>query len=268
MINIIHIMESEDEAIRLDMKTDGKVVEQQALWAGIAPGMRIADLGCGSGKTTYHLHKLIQPEGESIGIDFSQQRIDFAKAHYQRERIQFQCRDIRDSLKDLGKFDFVWIRFVLEYYKKESFDIVRHISHILKPGGILCLIDLDCNLKSHYGLSQRLENTILDIVDTLEREANFDPHAGKKLYSYLYDLKYKNIDVRLEPHNLIFGHPSDKDAFNWSRKIAAVEKLPNYPFEFYGGRGDEFVKELNEVVKDPRRFTYTPLIIGRGTKPK
>ena len=40
-----YLMESEDEAVRLDMKTDGAVVEKQALWAGIKPGMSIADMG-------------------------------------------------------------------------------------------------------------------------------------------------------------------------------------------------------------------------------
>ena len=267
MKNSMYLMESDDEAMRLDIKTDGDKVEQQALWAGIAPGMRVADLGCGSGKTTFHLNRLVHPEGETLGIDFSQQRIDYAKTHYQQDGIQFHCRDIRDSLDDLGKFDFVWIRFVLEYYKRESFDIVQHISSILKPGGLLCLIDLDFNLMIYYGLSSRLENTMLDIMSTLEQEANFDPHSGKKLYSFLYDLGYKDIDVILQPHNLIFGHPNDKDVFNWSRKMAVVEKMSGYHFKAYGGRGDVFIEELNTFINDPRRFTYTPLIACRGKKP-
>ena len=42
-----YLMESEAEAIRLDVKTDGRAVERQARWAGLKPGMRVADLGCG-----------------------------------------------------------------------------------------------------------------------------------------------------------------------------------------------------------------------------
>ena len=33
-------MENDEETLRLDLKTDVKVVEQQALWAGIKPGLR------------------------------------------------------------------------------------------------------------------------------------------------------------------------------------------------------------------------------------
>jgi SAM-dependent methyltransferase len=267
MRNKMYLMESEDEAIRLDIKTDGNKVEQQALWAGITKGMRIADLGCGSGKTTFHLNRLVQPGGEALGLDFSPQRIDYAKTHYQQDGIQFQCRDIRHSLDDLGKFDFIWIRFVLEYYKKESFDIVQHISSILKPGGILCLIDLDYNLMIHYGHSQRLEATMIDILQTVVQKANFDLHVGKKLYSFLYDLGFRDIDVSLQPHNLIFGPASDKDTYNWSSKMAAFKKMPRYHFDAYDGNEDAFLEELNAFLNSPRRFTYTPLIMCKGRKP-
>jgi ubiquinone/menaquinone biosynthesis C-methylase UbiE len=69
-------MESEEESLRLDLKTDPGVVEEQARWAGAVPGMRVIDPGCGAGKTTHILHRLVQPGGEVVGIDHSQPRID------------------------------------------------------------------------------------------------------------------------------------------------------------------------------------------------
>ncbi len=80
-----YLMESEDEALRLDLKTDGGVVEEHARWAGLRPGMRAADLGCGSGKTTFHLNRLAQPGGSALGVDIAPQRIDFARTHYQAD---------------------------------------------------------------------------------------------------------------------------------------------------------------------------------------
>ena len=80
-----YLMESDEETLRLDLKTDGMIVEKQALWAGIKRNMRVADLGFGSGKTTFYLHKLVQPHGEVVGLDFAEQRIKYAKKHYNKK---------------------------------------------------------------------------------------------------------------------------------------------------------------------------------------
>ena len=82
MFDRSYIMEDEEESIRLDLKTDPKIIEKLAIWAGIKPGMRIADFGCGPGKTTFYLNKLVQPGGSAIGVDISPKRIDYAKSHY------------------------------------------------------------------------------------------------------------------------------------------------------------------------------------------
>jgi ubiquinone/menaquinone biosynthesis C-methylase UbiE len=261
-----YLMESDEEALRLDMKTDPEVVENRARWAGIARGMRVADLGCGSGKTTYHLNRLVQPDGETIGVDYSQQRLDFAEAKYRDKGLTFLRRDIRDPLDDLGQFDLVWMRFVLEYYREESFDIVKHVSGILKPGGILCLIDVDCNFTIHYGLSPELEKMLVKGMDWLGERGNFDPYAGRRLYAYLYDLGYQDIVVDLQCRG-IYGTLSEKDEFNVTKKMALVPRLPESIFEGFAGGRSGLLKELDSYVHDPRRFMYNTQVCCRGVRP-
>jgi SAM-dependent methyltransferase len=200
-----YLMESEEEAIRLDVKTDGRTVEEHARWAGLRPGMRVADFGCGSGKTTFHLNQVVQPGGRGLGVDMAAQRIDFARAHYEAPGLEFRVKDIREPLDELGLFDFIWVRFVLEYYRAQSFDMVRHFSAALKPGGTLCLVDLDCNCLRFHGFPLRLERAVQCIMARLEERLNFDPYVGIKLYSFLYDLGFENIQVMITPHNLISG---------------------------------------------------------------
>jgi ubiquinone/menaquinone biosynthesis C-methylase UbiE len=262
-----YLMENDAEAIRLDLKTDNKTIERQALWAGIKPGMCVADIGCGSGKSTFYLQQMVQPKGTATGIDFSDKRIAYAKKHYSGKGINFICRDICKPLDDLGRFDFIWVRFTLEYFLSESFEIVKNISRILKPGGILCLIDLDYNCLSHFGLSPKLEKSIVEIINTLENHANFDPYVGRKLYSFLCDLGYQNIDVNLEPHHLIFGKLQETDDFNWTKKVEVAVKECGYQFQEYPGGYEEFFEEFKTFFSDPRRFTYTPVIVCRGNKP-
>ncbi len=261
-----YMMESDEEAVRLDLKTDPEAVKKQARWAGIKPGMRVADLGCGAGKTTYYLNELVGPTGAIVGVDLAPQRIDYAENNYAHASIQYVCKDIREPLNDLGMFDFIWMRFVLEYYRKESFEIVKNISQALKPGGILCLIDLDCNCLRHFGLSERLEKYMIRLMQILETDFNFDPYVGIKLYSYLYDLNYQNIAADVAPHNLIYGELKDVDKFNWTHKVKIAAKNSGCPFEDYPDGYEGFFKEFVDFFTDRRRFTYTPLISCRGLK--
>jgi SAM-dependent methyltransferase len=201
-----------------------------------------------------------------VGVDVAPQRIRYAQSHYSHKGIEYVGKDIRKPLDDLGTFDFIWVRFVLEYYRLESFDIVKNISKVLKPGGILCLIDLDSNCLRHFGLPERLETVLTNVMQKLEDNFNFDPYAGIKLYSYLYDLGYQDIDVEVTPHNLIFGELNEIDNFNFTKKVEIAAQNSGYQFEGYEDGYEGFLKEFVDYFSDLRRFTYTPLISCRGLK--
>lgn len=267
MIEDSYLMENNDEIYRLEIKTDSQSVEKQALWAGVEPGMHVADVGCGSGKTTFILYKLVQPSGTVLGIDGSEKRIEHACKQYGTQGMQFVCKDIFQPLEDLGTFDFVWVRFFLEYHRKNALEIVKNISTMLKPGGILCLIDLDYNCLTHFGLSERLEKTLYSVMKILENNANFDPYMGRRLYSFMYDLGYEHINVDVAAHHLIFGELKDKDEFNWLKKVEVISSKISYDFPEYERGYEEFLEEFRRFFSDPRRFTYSPIILCRGRKP-
>ena len=262
----IYFMESEEESLRLDLKTDPGPVEEQALWAGAVPGMRVIDLGCGAGKTSHILHRLVQPGGEVVGIDHSQQRIDYAMEHYAESEISYVLKDARGSLSDLGWFDLAWIRFLLEYYEQQSYEIAKNAYQVLNPGGTICLLDLDHNCLGHFGGSDRLERTMRNMVLATQRQYGFDPFVGRKLYAYLYDLGCVDIEVRMSAHHLIYGELSEIDRFNWLSKAEAARNSPGLFVDDYPGGYEEFRREFVAFLKHPRRFIYTPLIMCKGKK--
>lgn len=262
----LYLMENKDEILRLELKTEEEIVKKQALWAGLKPGMYVADIGCGTGKTTKILNNLVQPDGKAIGFDISEERINFAKEKYKTNSIEFKTFNILEPFPEEYKFDFIWMRFILEYYRKEAFEIVKNVSKALKPGGIICLIDLDHNCLNHYGLSKKLEDTLYKAVKLLQEKANFDPYVGRKLYSFIYDLKFSNIEVKLEAHHLIYGEIKEKDAFNWLKKIEVISNKIDFDFEEYEEGFQGFFEEFKEFFLNPRRLTYTPVILCRGIK--
>ncbi len=264
-----YLMENHEEAFRLDIKTDPEAVREQALWCGIKPGLRVLDVGCGPGKTTSILREMVQPNGQAVGIDFSAHRIQKAKERYGNDPgIDFEVCDFTKPIrKGLCDFDIIWIRFVLEYHAKESPDIIKDITNCLKPGGYFCLLDLDHNCLSHYELPLDMEKILFQIINVMQKEYNFDPYIGRKLYSFLYDLGYENITMDMKAHHLIYGKVKAPDLFNWTKKLEMTsQKAPNV-FDDYPGGHKKFFDDFVEFFNAPRRFTYTPLILCKGVKP-
>ncbi len=261
-----YLMENKNESIRLEMKTDFERLEKQALWAGLKEGMSVADIGCGPGITSSFLKKIVGGKGRVTGIDNSLDRINYARETYGKSDLDFIHLDLNDSLSTLNKFDFIWVRFFLEYHKHQSFEIVKKLTEQLKPGGIICLVDLDHNCLNHYGLSSRLETAIINISEIIEKDGNFDPYIGRKLYSYLYDLGLSDIKVDMKAHHLIYGELSGVDEYNWIKKIEIAAKNSSYPFKEYSNGYEDFLADFESFFKDSRRFTYTPIISCRGIK--
>ncbi len=261
-----YIMESTEEVSRLERKTDYKRLEEQALWAGLQEGMRVLDAGCGSGITSSYLSRITGKTGHVTGIDGSKERIAHAAMTYREKNVRFVQKDIYTDLSSLGSFDFIWVRFFLEYHRSKSFEIVKKLYSLLNQGGILCLVDLDYNTLTHYELPERLEKAIDGLMGTLQEKKDFDPYAGRKLYSYLYDLDLRNIRVSMQPHHLIYGPLSRTDAFNWTKKITVAGKNSGYTFPEYTDGWNGFYNDFLSFFNNPRRFTYTPLITCRGEK--
>lgn len=261
-----YLMESADEETRLEWKTDPDHVRKQAGWCGIKPGMRVLDAGCGTGKTTGILFDMVQPGGSALGIDFSERRVGYAREKYGRPGLDFQVCDLTKPLDNIGKFDFIWVRFVLEYFRKESKDIAGQLSECLNPGGRLCLLDLDHNSLNHYGIAPQMEEYFFKVMHKISEEQNFDPYCGRKLYSFLYDLGLADIRVDVVPHHLIYGEIRDVDVYNWMKKIEVSADKVRPAYNDYPGGFDAFISEFKKFFLDPRRFTYTPLIICTGIK--
>jgi ubiquinone/menaquinone biosynthesis C-methylase UbiE len=259
--------ESENELERLENKTDTQAVIDQAVWAGLKPGMRVLDVGCGPGVTTASLARCVGPGGSVVGVDRSAERIDYARSKYGQDNIDYVQRNFFSDLSDLGSFDFVWIRFVLEYFLKESYQLASHVAESIKPGGIFCIADLDLNCMNHYGASERLDKTFRQMGEAQMKNNNFDPYAGRKLSTHLYDLGFIDIHADVRTHHLVCGDLSEFNRWNWWHKIELAGRRSGWTFEDYEDGFAGFEKEFKEYFSNPRRFVYTPLIIARGIKP-
>lgn len=169
-------MESDKEACRLELKTNAEAVKRQAAWAGIAEGMRVLDVGCGSGAATRALAELVGPSGEVVGLDISVERLEAARQYSDLAWLGFEQHDICEPYLNERPFDAVWSRFFLEYFKDNQHQVIRNSVASLRSGGVACLGDLDHNCLNFYGHNQKIQQTIEEVMGLLQKDHNFESY--------------------------------------------------------------------------------------------
>ena len=119
----------------------------------ILPGMRVLDLGCGTGDMALDAWKRVGPSGEVVGLDFSEQMLAMAaeKARAHRDPgsgsirwIQARAEDLPDcvQVRDERPFDAVVSGFVLRNLYASIAPILDGVRGSLRPGGHIRFLDL------------------------------------------------------------------------------------------------------------------------------
>jgi len=112
--------------------------------AGIQPGMRVADLGCGVGMMTRLLAELVGPSGTVVGVDLSAAQIEQARAMLPAALANVTFIEASATNTGLPKesFDLVYSRFLLIHLMEPEVAL-REMHDLLKPNGILVCEDGD-----------------------------------------------------------------------------------------------------------------------------
>jgi ubiquinone/menaquinone biosynthesis C-methylase UbiE len=136
----------EDEVARLEVQGASQAQATRMIFAeaGIRPGMRVLDLGCGAGDTAFVAADLVGPGGSVVGVDHSPDAL--ARARYRaRQRglaqVQFIEGDIHDPAPG-GPFDAIVERLVL-WTVPDPAALLRRQATVLRPGGLVVPIEED-----------------------------------------------------------------------------------------------------------------------------
>ncbi|MDX1755533.1 MAG: methyltransferase domain-containing protein [Marinobacter sp.] len=116
-------------------------------------GMRILDLGSGSGRDVYALSALVGESGEVVGVDMTDEQLEVARRHvdYHAKAFGFARPNVRflkgyiEKLDELdlepGSFDIIVSNCVINL-SPDKLAVLRHAYNLLKPGGEMYFSDV------------------------------------------------------------------------------------------------------------------------------
>ncbi|HUH93509.1 MAG TPA: methyltransferase domain-containing protein [Casimicrobiaceae bacterium] len=152
--------------------------------AGIGPGMRVLDIGCGAGDVTLAAAALVGAQGSVVGVDRDPAQAAFAAGRARASGVyhaRFMVGDYREIALD-APVDAIVGRLVL-MYARDPLDALRRTLRHLKPGGVAALqesiVDYDgpVFVEPRDGLAARAAQWYRDGF----RHAGVQPRMGLRL---------------------------------------------------------------------------------------
>jgi len=161
----------------------------------IAPGMKIADFGCGSGYLAFGLAKKTGPEGKVYAIDVLPAALESIRSQSKLRGI-YNIEPVRANLEELNSSklpdescDMVVMANILLQTQKRA-GVVSEANRVLKPGGAMVFLEWRPDAKigpPSAGLSVSAED-IKKIVKELKLNLNLEREfeAGSHHYGLIF----------------------------------------------------------------------------------
>lgn len=136
--------------------------------AGINQGMRVLDVGCGSGDVAFLTANLVGFDGEVVGADRERKAVDWASARARSQgvtNVKFIEGDPTEMEFD-QPFDAIVGRLVLMYYP-DPVDAIRKLMRHVRPGGLIVFQEVDLANARSLPVAPLYERSLAWIKQTL-----------------------------------------------------------------------------------------------------
>jgi len=126
------------------------ITERLLSQAGLKAGMRVLDLGCGTGGVSLLAAEMVGPYGAVVGIDQSADVIAMAKECCRESGFQQSvfCVSSVEAFSSPELFDIVIGRYVLMYQPSPA-AFIRAASRHVRPGGVVAFHEISLHRGCH-----------------------------------------------------------------------------------------------------------------------
>ncbi|HVY18730.1 MAG TPA: class I SAM-dependent methyltransferase [Bauldia sp.] len=176
---------SAQELDRLEHQSQLFAQETRALLsrAGLKPGMKVLDVGCGVGDVAMIAAEMVGPEGSVLGIDRASQALSVARAraeHAGHASLGFEEADIF-AYDPTTKFDAAIGRFILMHVA-DPVGVLKRLTTFLNPGGAVAFLEMDIDQAGAIPQLPLLSQCI-DWITATYRHVGVEPNMGSGLYA-------------------------------------------------------------------------------------
>jgi ubiquinone/menaquinone biosynthesis C-methylase UbiE len=171
------------ERLRRQAQLINPITRQYLIEAGIAPGMRVLDVGSGAGDVAFLAAELVGPSGQVVGVDRSPDAVALARSRAKERslaNVTF-CESELSAIAFEQHFDAAFGRYVL-CFQPDPAALLRKISRWVRPGGIVLFHEPDRKQMRSYPPTPTYDKMSEWIDETFGR-TGMDVRMGIKLYS-------------------------------------------------------------------------------------
>ena len=228
----------------------GPGARELLLRAGIKPGMRVVDLGCGVGMTTQLLAELVGPTGKVIGVDYSEAQVKQARTLLPPEfsNVSFVEASATDTNLPREAFDLVYCRFLLIHLTDPEAALNEMLA-LLKPEGIVAVEDGDLASASSEPASAFQEFS--NLFGALGPKWGVDYTLGRRLYHMVLDANFSEVEVTL--NQPVFARGENKRLL----ELSVAEAGPSFV-----AAGLITAEQLTEIVAEMNRLSEDPAVLA------
>jgi SAM-dependent methyltransferase len=232
------------------------------LWerAGIGPGARVLDVGCGPGYGTFDLAQLVTPTGRVFAVDESERFVRYLAAQAEvrgASNVEVSVQDVQKLEVPAGSVDFAYARWVLCFTPRPA-DVVAGVARALSVGGRFLIQDY-----SHWQalFLSPASDVFCDVMRATEqawRDSGGDSAIGRRLPAMLAENGLQVESIRplqriARPHEPLWQWPTSFFS-NWVPRLAELKLLQPEMFV-------AFQEDWERHTRDERAFFWTPSMV-------
>ncbi|WP_254564983.1 class I SAM-dependent methyltransferase [Oscillatoria sp. HE19RPO] len=179
----------------------------------LKPGNLVLDVGSGPGLWSEKLAEKVAPDGRIIGIDFSQDLIEYARENLQqspyKDFVEYQRGDFFDLPFERNTFDVVFCSNSLMYLTDEDKEkVIKEKQRVAKIGGKVASKEYDGETIIVYPIPPELwlkmKSAVARVLSETASSDYYDEYVARKTHKIFLDVGLTHIDSIAYPIQLSY----------------------------------------------------------------